>query len=145
MLVTQSSLSLGPSKIAEAEIWFLFKLNVQMVWFQMSNDFFSDTQITPLRMFIIRQLVSTSSVCLHQATVQEHELVQKPSRNIVINLSVTLTGMFRLKTVWFRRKNKITRNLTTRRNIPADTNFRKFWNSWVFNSLGGSLDALMIT
>lgn len=145
MLVTQSSLSMGPSKFAEAEIWFLFKLNVQMIWFQMCNDFFSDTQITPLRMFIIWQLVSTSSVCLHQGTLQEVELVQKPSINIVINLSVTLTGVFRLKTVWFRRKNKITRNVTTRRNIPGDPNCRKLGNSWVFNSLGGSFDALMIT
>jgi len=105
MLVTQYSLSLGPSKIAEAEFWFLFKLNVQMVWFQTCNDVFSHTQITPLRMFIIWQLVSTSSVCLHQANVQEHEWVQKPSTNIVINLSVTPTWMFRLKSVWFRRKN----------------------------------------
>jgi len=43
MLVTQFSLSLGPGKMAKADFWFLFKLNVQMVWFQMCNDIFRHT------------------------------------------------------------------------------------------------------
>jgi hypothetical protein len=42
----------------------------------MYKNFFSHPQLTPLRVFIIWQLVSTSSVDRHQAIVKEHECVQ---------------------------------------------------------------------
>jgi len=50
-------------------------------WFnnQMFNDVYNHTQLTLSRMFIVWQPVSTSSICHHQATVQEEEHIQKVS------------------------------------------------------------------
>jgi hypothetical protein len=45
----------------------------------MYSDVFGHTELNLCRMFIIRQLVSTSSIGHHQAIVQEHQRLQKPN------------------------------------------------------------------